>query len=932
MKNLLNPKWLIIIHLVPVILLFSIFYSEFQIIKTLLSEESILLWYRFGITLFVLTIIHLIYTVTTILRHKEISVIYAFSSLIIYTTFLYTYNSYSSDIIPWNIPRWMFSGNLIRYTGTFLMPTLAHSLFVIVIKFTSKEKEHKAWVSFLLSLSIPLIAYLFVQISLPLWKHVDYKFEQHIIIIASIIAVILFLFFLVRSIYILSIRKGKQWKDVNSITKFIVGILLPVIGLALNNGLIGNNFSGAFGNFNSLWFYIISVFNGILICLPDLDHKIYRLLLFVGRTITFSFTSYFFIIFLPYLPLSVIAIVAIGIGFLMLTPLVLFVIHIQELSYDFKYLKKYYSKRALITLSLIGFFIIPSVITLTFYSDKQVLNETLNYIYTPDYSKDYLINKSSLENTLKTVKSNKTRNSDFLFSPQTPYISSLFNWIVLDNLTLSDSKINTIENIFFKNKPFELRSERLRNIDVEISKIGSTSTYNKEEGFWTSWINIEITNANKNNFTSEYATTIDLPDGCWINDYYLYVGDRKEMGILAEKKSAMWIFSEIRNINRDPGLLHYLTGNKVSFRVFPFAKNEVRKTGIQCIHKEPIILSIDDHKLSLGEDKPLRLISQNDTNENVIYVSSKEKENLKNVNRTPYYHFIIDTSKEKDSLINSYIKTLETFVKKNHLSTENAKISFTNSYTNTINFNDNWKGELKNKTFDGGFYLERAIKKVLYHAYIKPSNQYPIIITITDNMLDAIISKNFSDFKIAYPENNLFYHLNTLGYLASHDLNTNPKQFINIDTSIQFGYDVLAWPNLKKPLVYLPNDSLPNIVLKSSNIELTNTMNTSHWNSGLLMQGKWISDVLHPENSERDWNNSVKMSFKSKIMTPLTSYIVVETEAQKMVLKKKQEQVLNGKKSLDLNESTQRMSEPGYIIILILFSIFFFLRKGKLFN
>lgn len=62
-------------------------------------------------------------------------------------------------------------------------------------------------------------------------------------------------------------------------------------------------------------------------------------------------------------------------------------------------------------------------------------------------------------------------------------------------------------------------------------------------------------------------------------------------------------------------------------------------------------------------------------------------------------------------------------------------------------------------------------------------------------------------------------------------------------------------------------------------------------------------------------------------MTPVTSYIVVENEAQKAMLKKKQQDVLSGKRALDLDEDSQRMSEPALFIILILFGLIVWLRK-----
>ena len=181
------------------------------------------------------------------------------------------------------------------------------------------------------------------------------------------------------------------------------------------------------------------------------------------------------------------------------------------------------------------------------------------------------------------VQAHKGRSTDFIFGQQQPYLSSYFRWLVLDNLTLSNTKINTIERIFFNEEKLFFRPENIRNKEVSITDISASSSFDTSQNVWKSWIDLEITNASQIAL-KEYATTITLPEGAWISDYYLYVGDKKEMGILAEKKSAMWVFSNIRNENRDPGILYYLTGNKVAFRVFPFAQKEVRKTGIELLH------------------------------------------------------------------------------------------------------------------------------------------------------------------------------------------------------------------------------------------------------------------------------------------------------------------------------------------------------------
>ena len=933
MRNLLNPKWLLVINTLPIIILMLLFWSDFNIIKSLLGEENILLWKGFGSALFLIAIIHLGYTITCIIKKKTLSKYYAYISLIVYIVFIYIYSEYANKIIPWDIPDWMLSGNLLLYVGTFLMPTLAHSLFLIVIQFTPRNGDQKAWKNILGAVAIPIFCYIFFQIIIPSWHIFDYGFGTHVLTILLIICVILFLFFLIRGIYILTMKKEQVLKKYQLFWKIPITIIFPLLGLATNNGYIvrelGSINTGVFGDFSNHWFYVLAIVNGILLCLPNSSNVTYRFILFIGRSITFAYTFYFFIVFLPYLPLSVIAIIAIGLGFLMLTPLILFVIHIQEIVSDYSFLKPYFSKHILTITIVAGFLCIPSCITISYAKDRVVLHETLDYIYSPDYSKDYNIDRTSLAHTLSVIKHNKERNNDFLSSSRKPYLSKYFNWLVLDDLTLSDGKINAIERIFFNFESFGLRQDSSIGDDhVSISNIGSSSTYDEDKKQWTSWIDLEITNANTNTFFSEYATTINLPEGCWISDYYLFVGDRKEMGILAEKKSAMWVFSQIRQENRDPGLLHYLTGNKVSFRVFPFGEKEVRKTGIQFIHKAPVQIHIDGHDIQLGD---LASTSANASIQNdvVAYVSSQEKEALELVQRQPYYHFVVDISEDTKQHVNTYISTIEKFLDTNPLATDHS-ISFSNAYTKTVALDDYWRTALKSQTFEGGFYLERAIKTILYNTQEQVSNRYPIIIAVTENMNRSIISKDFKDFRFAFPESNRFYHLNTLGYLAAHDLTNRPKQAVNDDDKVILNDSVLVWPNAKSPLAYLPNNDQADMVLKQVKPTLNDADIAPHdWTSALLLQAKFRSNILYPEQAEKDWTRMVRHSFMAKTMTPYTSYIVVENEAQKAILLKKQKDVLSGKMALDLNEDTQRMSEPELYLLLLLFGLFLLFKQKR---
>lgn len=930
MRNLLNPKWIFVLNTIPILIMFFIFLGEFNIIKSLLKEESIRIWISFGYGLAVLGLSNFIYGMYLIIKKKNVSVYYGVIALIFHILFIYLYGFHSEDIIPFSIPRWMLSGDVELYVGTFLMPTLAYSLFILVVHFTPQTTESKAVNNILIAILIPLVWYIFTQILFPLWKPVENNYGIHITLIFFIIGTILFLFFILRYIFILATRKASIFQENQLVWKIPISIILPVLGLLVNNGILFNDFniteSGVFGDFNSYWFYLLAVVNGILLCLPNSENTHYRFILFAGRSITLSFTFYFFLVFLPFLPFSIIAIAAIGTGFLMLTPLILFVVHISQLSKDYDHLQTWFSKKKLLLSSVIASLVIPLCIFLTCLNDKSNLNQSLEYIYSPNYTKDYNIDKGSLQKTLHVLENHKDNNRGGIFGSQQPYLSSIFNWIVLDNLTLSDSKINHIQRIFFGEPASPFRFENVRNSNVEISDISTNSTYDETQGTWRTWIDLEITNKSGSARFAEYATTLELPEGTWISDYYLYVGERKEMGILAEKKTAMWVFSSIRNENRDPGILYYMDGNKVAFRVFPFAENEIRKTGIELIHKDPIEFKIDDHTLTLGDSNNHQDLKFE--NENVIYLSAKEKESLKRVKRKPYFHFIIDASAKEN--ISNYSSRIDKIASQHNSLKENAKVSFVNTYVSTHAFDENWLEAFQSQSFEGGLYVDRAIKTILFDAYKDSKEAYPLIVLVSDSIQNAVFSKDILDWSFTFPENDLFYMLDENGNLVPHALTENPKTALSDSSEIIFDHSVLEYKLNNNSVRYLTDNGQASIVLKNDIFEIDRAgIKNKDWNTALHMKAKWYSQTLHPSTSDRDWINLVEYSFLSGVMTPVTSYLVVENEAQKAILKKKQKQVLSGNKSLDVGEDAESMSEPSLYILVILLSIIFLYRHKR---
>lgn len=922
MKNLLNPKWLFVVNTFPVILLFTIAFGQYDVIESLLSIPARIMWQQFAIVLLILSAVNVTYAIYSLYKKRNISIFYSLLSLVSYIIYLYIYVNKSGELIPFSVPQWMITSDVVFYPGTFLMPTLIHALLAIVAISIPRGKKPNAWLNFLYGLCFPLITYLFVQIALPLWQMPESKYNYHVFVVLFITLTVLFLFFISRGVFILINSHSSALAKHNLLWKIIIAIILPFTGLLVNNGVLfgKNSFAGSspFGNFSDITFYALALINGITLCMPKFENETYRLARFLVLLVCFPYVLYFFFIFLPFLPLSIVAIIFVGVGFLMLAPLLIFMVQASDLHTEYSFFsKKYHTKKMNLSIT-VCLLLIPIIITLSYLRDKHILNEALSYVYDNDYLIEKKIDKKSLANTLAVIKQHKGRSRSSTSDEYLPFLTSFYNWLVLDNMILSDAKIATLEQIFYGQNS---NLNPIINRGTKTAKINSLSVdskYDMKRKYWKSTLELTLQNDSSSRF-GIYETNFSLPEGCWVSDYYLYVGNKKEMGILAEKKSALWIFNQIRNVNQDPGLLYYLNGNRIAFKVFPFNKKEIRKTGITFIHKEPFIFNIDTHKVALGNH--LLPVEQGIyTTKNAVYIPSYEKVKLPLQKRKPIYHFIIDVSKNNKHLVNSYSNRIENYLTKNRIDGKDVKINFTNSYTTSFDFTTDWTTKLKDQNFDGGYYLGRAIRQTLLKSYNNKSSTYPIMITITNQIRNAVILKDFADIQAAFPENSSFFELDKNGKIWEHSLITNPLQTLAEVKQIPADVSVFAWPNANKPMAYLANNNSPSIILKSSTIKAREVAKKT-WEAGLNMQASWLALNLTPKADDKGHLALVKESMQQQIMSPVTSFIVVENEAQKKALRRKQEQILKGNKNLDTDEDTQSMSEPNLYLLLGLIAL-----------
>ncbi|GAB5524764.1 MAG: hypothetical protein Roseis2KO_26360 [Roseivirga sp.] len=932
MRNLLNPKWLIFLNTIPTVFLLVTYIGFYTLVQSQLSEANIEYWYGFMGSLLTLGLLHLAYSVFQLRKKQVLNLWYGVAVVIIYPVFIYIYWEIANEIFPSSIPFWMVPDNLPFYLSMAFMPTIVHGIYILVTSFTQKTTKSKAWHNLLYAGGVPVAWYLYFQMILPLWDGPESGFAEHLLIILLVLSTVLFLFFVMRMALIVTRDKRTKGKSFSQTWIIIFGIVFPVMGLLVNNGelqfssaRIGNN---VFGDFTSPWYLIIVIINGLALFFSEIRNPRLRLALFVAKSIGLTYVLYFFLIFLPYLPLSVVLIIVFGLGLLLLSPLTLMIIQGRSLFDDLAYLKSYYPINQLRILFIAGILILPTVITLTYWQDRQVLHKAMTYAFEDDtQSSIEVISINSLRRTLSNLKTHKSGST--LFGSNKPILTPYYTWLVLDNMTLSEHKISLLEEVFFgttgesfkgRGTPLRRRNQRLK---VETSKV--VSQY-QADGYWLSTVELQITNESKQGL-SEYVGSFELPEGTWINDYYLDIEGRREHGILAEKKAATWLYQQIVRGQRDPGILYYLSGRKVAFRVFPFSPGQTRVTGIELIHKEAIDFRLGELSLKLGEEKSSYSPDSALSTPHGHYLSPAAKSELPLANRTPYFHFLVDCSLGNKRTLANYLDQAGHILKNNGFNPNTAKISYVNSSVKTIDFS---ASSSFMPEFEGGFFLEKAMKQALASHFYDDDDSFPLFVALSNDLASAVFTNSLADYAFCSPETDKFFSMGPNGKLNRHALSNNPLDTLEGDFSLKAQFSPsLKWVDQQGQDYFVPDNGQATVMPDKSASRESDLPMEEPWLAALDMQGQWQRYRLGTDEPQKYWLQLIRSSFQSQVMNPTTSFMALENESQKEFLRRKQEQVLSGKSSFDLGEDVQRMSEPDWWLLLLVAGFIVWFKKFR---
>ena len=317
--------------------------------------------------------------VTALQAEQSLPLLVPFLFLIAYSAWLYYVYFHSlTEMVPTTTPRWALSlEDYILLPAALIMPGLFHSLLALVHRVTPAGT--RAWKTFLAVVLLPSFWYAFFNWILPLARgNYDDRMPRFFITTLFAISSVVFGFCVVRWMVIVG---RSQSRIIQLGIRVLVTLVLPTLGLWVTGNLPflpQAQVPLLFANFSHPVCFALLVGNGIALLWPSqfTPSRVPRLILLFLRTSLLPFTLYFFFVFLPFLPVGILA-VSVGLGVLILAPTFLFIVHFQILMADVRAVREKTPLWQICTLLCAAIIVIPSVVFGSFMYDRATIDGAL---------------------------------------------------------------------------------------------------------------------------------------------------------------------------------------------------------------------------------------------------------------------------------------------------------------------------------------------------------------------------------------------------------------------------------------------------------------------------------------------------------------------------------------------------------------------------
>lgn len=836
------------------------------------------------------------------------------------------------SIIPNTIQPWIVNeGGIGQWNITLFMPGAFLCLYVLSkAMFAGVTAKKGIKLTLAILFSTPLAWYLLSVLIQPLWL------GQFFLIGWLIFAAVLVILFLAAIIYIFDNLIHKRFSEQDNATYYITAILLglvaPIAGLALNRSIPFPV------DFQSTSVYILTTFNGLILLLKPGDTRFLAGKYFL-RCMSFPFTVYFFMVFLPFLPLSLFAILALGAGFLMLTPLALGLFQFQITRQEYQLLGQQQGKTKAIILTVAGLLVIPSYFATEAANDKAALNKVLNYFYAHDFN-GQPPTQTEASRAAQALVELRDRKSGI----QLPYLAEFYNTIVFGDMVLPNAKIaETYQKLTNEDLPeFKQdvmgrggRSRPFRNNAIRPNENVKIETIEQSANTPKFQKTVSLTLRNQTDNThSQYRGTIEVPEGVFITGLRLKIEDQWVNGRIFDKKTALWVFQKITEVRRDPAIIYYTSPNMLELRVYPFPAKGIREVEIDFQFHPKIDAEVKFENSTIDLNPKVTapaLVSLDGTT--TIDLSSRGWV------RSPYLHVILDYSTGAKLSSNDHIQKINRIGTKlniDKLKITAANLTSSEYSTALMDLSDaqaqtNFINKIDLIEY-GGFWLDRALANELLqlsnHLNDATLNQKPVFVVIQGPNSPIINSVNIHRWRHITPDADTLY-LSRGNELTRFSLTSGKR----IDTSASLPPVHIAALKTSEKIKLFPAHT-SSVVAPFADDQVSIYKPQTHsfasfqpqktaknlspeWSNLAQLWHQW--EVTHIQaakfESERSW--FLEQSRQQSLLLPSTSFIVVERDSQWKILEHKEKQSINNHSALEF-EDVQQASEPHVWIMLLI--------------
>lgn len=724
-----------------------------------------------------------------------------------------------------------------------------------------------------------------------------------------------------------------------------------------------------------VWVYVVT----FLFCLSNFfiygnfKQKILTLISYFVNGFSFLLIIYYAIYLIPIAPISAMGIFALGLGFYGLVPMIVLISHsiklVRVLPNDKRNSILFASGFASVFIGMVFFTImltLESTKMKAFTATKSFdTNEDLPaYITISQNLKPNFFNEILLKKDIVYISTDdffQFRSFSGLGTKQynernthNPFINVAY--LFSKDLELSaDDKINILKSNF--DKRLETEEQLWSGKDLVTKNIKEDVKIYANERFAYTEITMDIACEKDNWGQREAIYSFQLPEGAVATSLSLWVNGIERKGVLTTKEKAEKAYKQIVGVEaRDPSLMQWKEGNKVVVRVFPITKDLPRT--FKCGFTTPLKVAGDNMKY-----QSLNIKGPNISNAATIsriqmvgsgkFVADKDFE-LKN-------NFYINESKGLDDWEATIPVNKQTYAtsfswkdKVYEINPIEKEISTFMASEIVLDLDGNWELEdlktivnQKDKKFFVIINNQKSQINVSNYeeVYARFKNlQYSLLPLFKLNENSLVITKSGN-----YSAN--FEELETSNYLAKLKKGTKNKHLkvINISEEINPFWQTVKEQNyveflktdLKTTIELLNRNqfiSFPTaentINVEPSNISIAEKMQTTIASNGsnhiyrMYAFGKVSQEQVKIQEDSLAVNQYVSLAKDANIVTPISSLIVLETDAdyEKNEIEKNVDTL--GNASIN-NDGAVPEPHEWLMIIVALSLLFFYYKKSK---